>query len=454
MRQDKMLRAAGEPFRKLGRFFKTCGTSAKCSAVLMGLGQIRNGQVGKGVVLMLAEIAFLAYFVLVGAKDLIGLFTLGLTEGDPILGIAGDNSITMLIRGVLSVIVLLGMAYLYVQNVRDAEKTALRAQAGRPVNGFRQSLRTLLDEKFYFVTLALPVAGVLLFNVLPIVFTVLTAFTDYSSNVAPPRLVSWIGFGNFAELFTKVSYVSTIGKIFYWNVIWAVLSTFFSYFGGLCLALLINKKCVRGKTVWRAFPILAYAVPGFITMIGFRYMFSGMGPINWLLVKLWGEGASVDFLDINSVWAARAVCLLVNTWVTVPASMLLSTSVLSNMNKDMYEAADLDGANGMQQFVYLTLPFVFFATMPILISQFIGNFNNFGISFFLRRGVINAAEYERANSTDLLINWLYNLALGGGSDNYYGIASAVSILIFVITGTFSLIAYVTSPSYKREDTYK
>lgn len=449
----KLSHKVAEPFRKLDRFLKTCTPSAKCSMFLMGLGQIRNKQVGKGTLLILAEIAFFVYYALIGVTDFIGLFTLGTKAGDPILGITGDNSITMLIRGVISVVVTMFLVFVYYQNVRDAENVALRRGKGKPVNGFKQSLGTLLDEKFYMVTLALPVVGVIMFNVLPIVFTILTAFTNYSSEIAPPKLVDWIGFGNFITLFTVTSYISTIGKIFYWNIIWAVLATFLSYFGGLCLALLINKNCVKGRAFWRAFPILAYAVPGFITMIGFRYMFSGMGPINWLFVKIWGEAARVDFLGINSVWAARIVCLLVNTWVTIPASMLLSTSVLSNMNKDMYEAADLDGASSMQQFIYLTLPFVFFATTPILITQFIGNFNNFGISFFLRGGLMNMSEYFNANSTDLLINWLYNLALGG-SNNYYGLASAVSILIFILTGTFSLLAYVTSPSYKKEDTYK
>ncbi len=453
MSGTNILHKCGAPFRKLEHFLKTCTPSAKCSMLLMGLGQIRNKQVGKGILLILAEIAFIAYFALIGVTDFIGLFTLGTKAGDPILGIAGDNSITMLIRGVLAVVVLLFLAFLYYVNVRDANDVALRRGENKPVNDFKQSLRSLLDEKFYMVTLALPVVGVIMFNVLPIVFTILTAFTNYSSDIAPPKLVDWIGFGNFVTLFTVSEYIGTIGKIFVWNILWAVLATFCSYFGGLCLALLINKNCVKGRAFWRAFPILAYAVPGFITMIGFRYMFSGMGPINWLFVKMWGEGASVDFLGINSVWAARIVCLLVNTWVTIPASMLLSTSVLSNMNKDMYEAADLDGASQMEQFIYLTLPFVFFATMPILITQFIGNFNNFGISFFLRGGLMNTSEYFNANSTDLLINWLYNLALGG-SNNYYGLASAVSILIFILTGTFSLIAYVTSPSYKREDTYK
>lgn len=454
MRGEKLeQKEANTPVRKLNGFLKNCSPAAKQSMIFMGWGQIRNKQVGKGILLILAELAFIVYFALIGVTDFIGLFTLGTTAGDPILGIAGDNSITMLIRGVISVIVLMFFVFIYVQNVRDANNIAVRRLEGKPVNGFKQSLGALLDEKFYMVTLTLPVIGVIMFNVLPIVFTILTAFTNYSSEISPPKLVSWIGFGNFITLFTVTSYISTIGKIFCWNVVWAVLSTFLSYFGGLCLALLINKNCIKGRAFWRAFPILAYAVPGFITMIGFRYMFSGMGPINWLLIKMWGVSARVDFLGINSVGMARIVCLLVNTWVTVPSSMLLATSILSNMSKDMYEAAELDGASSMQQFIYLTLPFVFFATTPILISQFIGNFNNFGISFFLRGGLMNMNEYFNANSTDLLINWLYNLALGG-SNNYYGLASAVSILIFILTGTFSLLAYVTSPSYKKEDTYK
>lgn len=444
---------AATPFIKLKEFLKTCEPAAKLSMIFMGAGQIRNKQLGKGLLLILAEVVLIVYFALMGVGDLIGLFTLGTMQGDPVMGIEGDNSITMLIRGVASVFVIAFTVFLYYENVKDANNIAKRLSEGRPANNFKQSLQSLLDEKFYMVTLALPVVGVIIFNVLPIIFTVLTAFTNYSGTIAPPKLVDWIGFGNFVTIFTVTTYINTIGKVFLWNIIWAILSTFLSYFGGLCLALLINKQCVKGKKLWRAFPILAYAVPGFITMIGFRYMFSGMGPINWLIVRLWGEGARIDFLGINSVDWARFVCLLVNTWVTIPSSMLLSTSVLSNMNKDMYEAAEIDGASAMKQFFALTLPFVFFATMPIIITQFIGNFNNFGTSFFLRNGLVNNTEYFNANSTDLLINWLYNLALGGES-KYYGIASSVSILIFLITGTFSLIAYVLSPSYKREDTYR
>ena len=103
MSGEKLLHKAAEPFCKLNRFLKTCTPSAKCSMILMGLGQIRNRQIGKGILLILAELAFIVYYALIGVTDLIGLFTLGTKAGDPILGITGDNSVTMLIRGVLTI---------------------------------------------------------------------------------------------------------------------------------------------------------------------------------------------------------------------------------------------------------------------------------------------------------------------------------------------------------------
>ena len=104
----------------------------------------------------------------------------------------------------------------------------------------------------------------------------------------------------------------------------------------------------------------------------------------------------------------------------------------------------------MQQFRYLTLPFVLFATTPVLISQFIGNFNNFGIFYFLRGGLY-IDGYFLASDTDLLINWLYNLSI---DNNYYAIGAAISLIIFVITSAISLAVYVFSPAYRQEGTYR
>lgn len=227
-----------------------------------------------------------------------------------------------------------------------------------------------------------------------------------------------------------------------------MLSTAINYFGGLGLALLLNKKCVKGKTFWRAFPILAYAVPGFITLIAFKFMFSYGGPINYY-ITLAGNNP-IGFLDIDAGVMAKIIGLFVNAWISIPTSMLLATGILSNMNTDLYEAAALDGASRMKQFKKITLPFVIFATTPVLITSFIGNFNNFGVFYFLRGGLY-MDDYFLASDTDLLINWLYNLSI---DNNYYGIGAAVSLIIFIITSIFSLVVYINSSAYKKEDTFR
>lgn len=227
------------------------------------------------------------------------------------------------------------------------------------------------------------------------------------------------------------------------------MSTALNYFCGLGIALLYNKKCVRGKAFWRMFPILAYAVPGFITLLGFKFMFSYGGPINQMIVEAGGK--AIGFLDLDAKWSARAIGLVVNCWLNIPSSMLLATGILSNMNRDLYEAAKIDGASAFKQFTAITLPFVVFATTPILISQFIANFNNFGIFYFLRGGGLIADGYFLASDTDLLINWLYNLSI---SNDYYSIGAAISIIIFLFTSAVSLAVYVLSPSYRQEDTYQ
>ena len=103
-----------------------------------------------------------------------------------------------------------------------------------------------------------------------------------------------------------------------------------------------------------------------------------------------------------------------------------------------------------EQFKKITLPFVIFSTTPVLISQFIGNFNNFGVFFFLRSNVTSEG-YFLASDTDLLINWLYRMSI---DKNYYSIGAAISLVIFIITSVLSLIVYVRSASYKKEDTFR
>lgn len=420
----------------------------RLSAVFMGSGQFLYGSRIKGLLYFVAEIGILWYFIARGFRDIAGFFTLGTTKGDAWLGIKGDNSVVMLLMGIFAWIVVGVFIGLYVMNLKDVYQLQLRVESGKKALPFREELAQLLDKKFYITVLALPVLGVCVFNILPIIFMILIAFTNYGGAIVPPELVDWIGFGNFEKLVTLSQFAPTFFSILVWNLLWAVVSTALNYFAGLGLALLLDKECVKGKAFWRAFPVLAYAIPGFITLVAFKFMFSYGGPINQMIVN--AGGTAIGFLDLDAGWIARGIGLMVNCWISVPSIMLLATGHLANRDMSLYEAARIDGASAFQQFRKLTLPFMLFATTPVLLGQFIGNFNNFGIFYFLRGGLY-VDGYFLASDTDLLINWLYNLSI---DNNYYSIGAAISLVIFLITSTLSLIVYMRSASYREEDTFQ
>ena len=448
--KNKFFQRVGNYFKNIParfkNFFGNSGRETYASMCLMGTGQMLNGQYVKGLLYLLAEVAFVAYFAVRGVGDIIGFFTLGTQKADAWLGIEGDNSVIMLLWGIFAWFALVVLVALWVSNIKDAQKYAdMRPFKTLPT--FKDDLSSLLNKNFCKFILVLPLVGVGIFNVLPIVVMILIAFTNFGGDIVPPELVDW-SLDSFKKLVALGELSQSFVKILGWNLLWAFASTFANYFMGLGLALLFNKKCVKGKAIWRAFPVLAYAMPGFITLLAFKFMFSNGGPINNMIVA--DGGKIIDFFGINSTWMSRGIGFFVNAWLSVPSIMLLATGILSNINADLYEAAKIDGASSWVQFKKITLPFVIFSTTPVLISQFIGNFNNFGVFFFLRSNVTSEG-YFLASDTDLLINWLYRMSI---DKNYYSIGAAISLVIFIITSVLSLIVYVRSASYKKEDTFR
>lgn len=418
------------------------------STCIMGLGQCMYGQYGKGILYLLVLISAIFYFVTFGFRAMIGFFTLGTIKADPWTGTQGHNSVIFLIVGILAWIILAFTIICYWSNMKDIRNTAMRVEKGLKPLTFKEELAKLLDKRFYQCVLLIPIIGVCTFNIVPIIFMTCIAFTSYGGNIVPPELVNWVGFDNFKKLVTLSQFAPTLGKILSWNVLWAVLATSLNYFCGLALALLLNKKCVKGKAFWRGFPVLAYAIPGFITLLAFKFMFSYGGPINQIIIDM-GHKA-VGFLDLDAKWVARIIGLLVNAWISIPSIMLLATGILSNMDESLFESARIDGASRWKQFLKLTFPFVLFSTTPVLIGQFTGNFNNFGIFYFLRGGLY-IDGYFLASDTDLLINWLYNLSI---DNNYYNIGAAISLIIFALISVISLTVYVKSASFREEDTFR
>jgi arabinogalactan oligomer/maltooligosaccharide transport system permease protein len=283
---------------------------------------------------------------------------------------------------------------------------------------------------------------------------ILIAFTNFDNAHQPPgNLFTWAGLSNFKTLLLSGQKIAqTFWPVLGWTLVWAVLATFLNYIGGILLALLINREGTRFKGLWRTIFVISIAIPQFVSLLVIRVMLNNDGAINQLLRDVGIIGAK-DYLPFLSdpTWA-RASVIVVNLWVGIPYTMLVTTGILQNIPKELYEAAKVDGANPFVIFVKITMPYVFFVTTPYLITQFIGNINNFNVIYFLTGGGPLSLDYYQAGKTDLLVTWLYKLTTGTMKD--YSYASAIGIIVFILSAVFSLIAYRRTSSYKREEDFQ
>lgn len=419
------------------------------SSLFMGLGQIYNRQFVKGAVLAVFEAASVIYFVSNLRYALWGIVTLGETSRTAANMQPGqyDHSIFILIQSLITLLFLIVFLIVYYLNIRDARKIGGERDEGKKANNIKQSIRYILDYKFAQTFLGIPAIGILFFTIMPIIFMVMIAFTNYSSpnHVPPGKLVDWVGFDTFRNLLSLKSWSHTFYGVLTWTIIWAVLSTVTTYFGGLLVALLINQKGIRFKGFWRTILILPYAIPQLISLLVMRNMFNGeFGPINQYL----GYFGLAGLPWLTDPFWAKVTVIIVNMWVGIPVSMLLIMGVLTTIPRDMYEAAEVDGASGYQKFRIITLPMILFTTAPTLIAQFAGNINNFNMIFLLTGGDPVKGDYQYAGATDLLVTWLYKLTL---NQNRYNMASAVGIIIFLIIASFSIYNYRRTKSFKEED---
>ncbi|MEK4355913.1 sugar ABC transporter permease [Paenibacillus sp. FSL M7-1455] len=419
------------------------------SIISMGLGQIYNRQFIKGVMFLLIEAWGIFYFSGNLGRALWGIVTLGDAPRMLVKGkwIDGDHSIFIMVQSLITLLFFALFVIVYVMNIRDAYKTACRREEGKTPNTFRQSVRYVLDYKFAQSFLTLPVIGVLFFTIMPILFMIMLAFTNYSApnHIPPAKLVDWVGFQTFRDLLTLKTWSHTFFGVLTWTIIWAVLSTVTTYLGGLLVALLINQQGIKFKGLWRTILVIPYAIPQLISLLVMRNMFNGQfGPINQYL-GYFGLGELPWLTD--PFWA-KVTVIVVNMWVGIPVSMILIMGILTTIPKDMYEAAEIDGASGYQKFKIITLPMILFSTAPTLIMQFAGNINNFNAIYLLTNGNPVVGDYQYAGATDLLVTWLYKLTL---DQNKYNMASAVGIIIFLIVASFSIYNYRRTKSFKEED---
>lgn len=435
---------------------KEGAVETKLSMLLMGFGNIVHGQVIKGLIYLAVEVAYIVFMAVNGVHFLGMLGSLGTEPQREIWDEAnqvyiytkGDQSILILLYGVATVLLTLLMIWAWKGAVKSAYKAECLQKEGRHVNNFREDLKSLLHENLHRLLMTPPMVFIFLFTILPLIFMICMAFTNYSKIDNHLMLFDWVGLDNFAALFDSSSILgSTFWSVLGWTLVWAFFATFSNYICGMILSIMINRKGTRAKGFWRFCFVLTCAVPMFVSLLIMRTMLQPEGAVNVLLrnLGLIAQDASLPFFT-DPTWA-RVTVIVINVWVGVPYTLLQLTGVLQNIPGELYEAAKVDGANAFQTFTKITLPYMLYVTTPYLITTFTGNVNNFNVIYLLSGGDPVTDLSSTAGKTDLLVTWLYKLTI---DKQYYNVGAVIGILTFVILAIGALFTYRNSKSYKEE----
>ena len=468
-----------EGFVDIGTTFTKGNWAVKLSFFIFGFGNLYYGQIMRGLFFLLFEIIFIGY-MLVPSGGLYWLAkgnwfqvgkTIGTVQGgmqyDPIFDtdtwVGGDDSVKVMLYGLLTILFIVGFIYTWRLQVKQCKICMDITAKGKKVRSGKEDVKSLLDDQFHKTLLSLPLAGIMFFTVLPIIYMVLVAFTSYdAAHDGYSNLFSWVGLKHFNELFNfgKGGLGLAFGEILSWTLIWAFFATFSNYFLGMFVAIMINKKGIRLKKFWRTVLVMTIAIPQFVSLLYVSKMFTSSGIIGEALGTI---PFIAEFLQTNhyvSLWdsptMAKVLLIVINIWIGIPHIMLMATGILMNIPADLYESAKIDGASGWKQYTKITLPYMLFVTGPYLLTSFTGNMNNFNVIYLLTAGApTTAAASSAAGSvgyTDLLITWLFKITTGAESQYY--MASVIGILVFVVVALISLVVYNLLPSIKNEEDFR
>ena len=511
----------------------------RVSYTVMGFGSCARGQWLRGILFFVFQTVFNVYLFCFGGAYVAKLATLGTVETTKVgrTTVYGDNSFLIMLYGVLTIFFILAFIYTWRLNVKQNKLAQKYLASGKALKTAKQDMHDMLDTQFHKTLLAIPVLGVTFFTILPIIFMILVAFTNYDNTHQPPgKLFTWVGMENFNTLLTveenpmsielkdnadgtvtmsitarngdKLSAVSdkasaeaavaliadgsgefsltdngdktgsitvygaggdpvsmaitgltfiqtpsmanTFKQVLLWTLIWAFFATFLNYFLGMLVAIMINKKGIKFKKLWRTILVMTIAIPQFISLLYVSKMFAADGLINGTLMN-WGWIKEPLPFWTDPTWA-KVTIIGINVWIGIPYLMLIATGILMNIPADLYESARIDGANAFQTYMKITLPYMLFVTGPYLLTSFTGNINNFNVIFLLSGGKpLSVGLAGNAGSTDLLITWLYKMTV---TDSNYKLAAVMGILVFVVCAVINLVVYNMIPSVKNEEDFQ
>ncbi len=265
-------------------------------------------------------------------------------------------------------------------------------------------------------------------------------FENENGDTLLTGFISVVGLKNYIRFVTSPAISGPLARIFAWTIGFSLASVVSTFCVGLLFALLMQNERIPYRKVFRTLLIVPYAIPALISVAIWKGMLnSNLGVIS-NGIAAFGIEPPPFFIDPG--WAKFGI-LLINLWLGYPYFMLVCSGALAAIPSDMYEAAEVDGATWWQKFYALTLPMLLVAVGPLIIASFTFNFNNFVIIEAYNEGGPPMVESGTlpAGHTDILISYAYRLAFGGGRGADFGLASAITIIIFFLVAGVTLAQY-------------
>ncbi len=259
---------------------------------------------------------------------------------------------------------------------RSAETLAGRTVAATP--GLARRVRGLSDTAIAWLFIAPTILILLAINIFPLIWTVYLSFTNFRAN-QPGRPVEWIGTRNYERLLGSEDiwgYLQVTAHFVLWTMALQILI-------GFGLALLINRG-FRGSAFWTTLILIPMMLSPAVVGTFWTYIYQPQTGIFSYILDFFAGTGPVDM--IGSVHLAPWAIIIVDTWMWSPYIMLLCLAGLRSIPDYLYEAAEVDRANWLQKFWYITLPRVLPFLMLAVLFRGIENFKMFDMVVELTSG--------------------------------------------------------------------
>ncbi len=291
--------------------------------------------------------------------------------------------------------------------------------------------------------LAPALLSIFVLSFLPIVYTIYIAFTNY--NLKHLDDYGFVGFANFRAIMNG-SFKSEFVKVFGWNVFYALILTVGVFSIGLLLAVLLNNPNMKESKIYRAILVIPWALPGTIAVLAWQGLFNeSYGGINSLLGMLHLPN---EIMWLSEPFWARLAVIIAALWLGFSYMLNLNLGILQSIDPALYESAVMDGANVWQKFKYITLPGIVYAAIPVLVSSFAFNFNQFGTAFLITGGGPPRPDVQYSGYTDILASTGFKMT---NTFFKYDVGAALSIILFLVIGVLTLINMKLTKAFEEVD---